>query len=132
MVNWSEKYKSGDFSIAIVGNSKISNELSRITNHKLNGGQKYDVQTYRKINEMNGFHHIVFIDNCQCNELSDLLNSANNKGSLIVTNKKGLLEYGSVINFIEKNQRYTFEINPETASNYDLQISSQLANMAMK
>ena len=48
---------------------------------------------------------------------------------LIITHKSGWADLGSVINFYLENEKLRFEINPKTAKDQELELSSQILRL---
>jgi hypothetical protein len=52
------------------------------------------------------------------------------KGTLVVTEKGGLLEKGAAINLVIKNKKIAFEVKKSNISKYNLSYSTDLTSLA--
>jgi hypothetical protein len=129
-INWPEENKSGDFVISIIGSKELSNEMTRLTQNMKVGMQPIEIKTYNTINDLSGFQHIVFVANRQSSKLNLLLQKVNGSSTLIVTETEGLIERGSMINFVSVNGLMQFEMNMESLKKKKLMASSALEKMA--
>jgi hypothetical protein len=129
-INWPEENKLGDFIIAIIGNKDVFNEMSKLTQNMRVGMQPMVVKFFGTVAELNGFQHIVFVDEWQSSKMKLLLQKTSGNNTLIVTETEGLIERGSMINFISVNGLMQFEMNLENLKKNNLMASSVLEKMA--
>lgn len=130
-INWPPENKSGDFIIAIVGSKELYNEMTKLTQNMRVGMQPIQMKLYNTVNELDGYQHIVFIDSWQSGKMDLLLKKVTGKSTLIVTETEGLIDRGSMINFIEVNGLMHFEMGKENLKKNNLMASSVLEKMAI-
>lgn len=130
MIDRPDKYKTGDFQIAVNGKREVPEELEKITVNKLNENQRYKVDFFKKADDFTGFYHIIFISDWQSTKIDDILTKTQQKSSLIETEKSGLLHHGAAINFIPVNGLMTFELSKSNCLKNNLKINSRLETLA--
>lgn len=127
-VQWPNSSQSGDFVIGVVGNSPIYDELMKITDGKMAGSQKIVVTRFKSAEA---------ITNCQMLFVSSHVNFESiqaktaGKPVLLITEKAGLAQKGSNINFVIKENKWRFELNENATRNAGLKISAELAKLAI-
>jgi len=119
-VDWPKEDKTGDFIIGVYGDETIYKQLSTSYTGKLIGGQPIKVIRYISSSEIKS-------KSSQVEAISKKIKSNN---SLVITNKNGLLTSGSIINFIVKQNKLTFEINKSKAEKTNLIIGQTLTKLA--
>jgi hypothetical protein len=130
-INWPEENKSGDFVITIVGDKELFTEMTRLTQNMKVGLQPIVIKYFSTVNEVSGYQQIVFVDNWQSNKISNLVQKTSGSHTLIVTETEGLIEKGSMINFVPINGVMKFEMNREIIRKNNLMASSVLEKMAI-
>jgi hypothetical protein len=127
-IQWPPAQQTGDFVIAVVGNSPVYDELEKITINKMVGNQKIVVKKYRSVGE---------IDNCQIlyvpgNASFDAVyEKIKGKPVLMITEKTGLAQKGSGINFIMQDSKWKFELNESATQHAGLKVSKELSKLAI-
>jgi hypothetical protein len=130
-VQWPESMSQNTIKIAVYGS---------FNQYKVLIGELMDKSIYNKNIEVYNLvrfddlslinYHMVFIANSACNESTVEQVRGLAKGSLIITEKEGSLEYGSVINFIKRDQKLHFEISEENARTQGLKVTANLLHLA--
>jgi hypothetical protein len=129
LVEWPVAYRSGAFTIGILGSSTVADELELYTKGKKVGSQDVQIVHYKAIEDLN-LCHILFVPFSKSKQLPDILRITQGKSILIVTEKSGALTEGSSINFIIQEDKLKFEMKAENASKRGIKISSKLEEMA--
>jgi hypothetical protein len=115
--DWPDEYKSGDFIIDIIGHESVFIKLKELTATKKVGAQSIIIRNYSDIS-MIGKCHILFVGHWQSRFLPQILEKIGNRSTLIVTEKEGLINEGSAINFIIKEGNIKFEFKRSNALKY--------------
>jgi hypothetical protein len=131
-VNWPFDYKVGDFIIAVVGDKEVYIELQTMVTGKTVGIQNMEVRFYKSADEISGYHHIVYLSEEQSGALSKVVSKLGGKGTLMVTEKEGMLKSGAAIDFTSVDGLMKFEMSKSNFDKYGLQVSSFLEKMAYK
>jgi len=129
-VNWPFDYKVGDFVIAVVGDKAVFAELQNMVTGKAVGVQPMVVKFYKSADEVTGYHHIIYLSEGQSNSISRIVSKAASKGTLMVTEKEGMLKSGAAIDFVNVDGLMKFELSKGNFDKYGLQVSSFLEKMA--
>jgi hypothetical protein len=129
-ISWPSSKSRGNFVIAVIGETKLTNELQRMAKLKTVGGRKIQIKKYSSMNEFTDAHILVLPIGS-----SDLLSQAIRKAGkdcLIVTQKEGLARLGSYINFVSVNGKPRFELNNGAISRSELRVANQLKAIAIQ
>ncbi|MBN8703289.1 MAG: YfiR family protein [Bacteroidetes bacterium] len=130
-IDWPQEYKSGNFTIAIVGsNPSLIAELTKMASTKKAGFQDFEVKQLTSISSKDKYH-ILFISPDTEISVSDISSKLKGKSTLLVTEKTGLAKQWSAINFVVKDNKQKFELNSANAEKYKLKISSNLKSLAL-
>ncbi len=132
LTDWPSNYKKGDFIIGVLSkDNKVYGELKKKYEDKRIGGQDIRIVNYANVGEIDKVN-LLFLDKSQ----SSLINSVNEKiksqSTLLVTNKTGYLNKGAIINFVEVNNKQSYEINVRNAKKKKLILASKLIELAIK
>ena len=127
--DWPDEYKSGDFIIDVIGHESVFIKLKELTDTKKVGSQDIVIRNYSDITLI-GKCHILFIGYWQSRFLPQILDKIGDRSTLIVTEKEGLINEGSAINFIIKEGVIKFEFKKSNAQKYGLKYDPRIIDMA--
>jgi hypothetical protein len=130
-INWPEENKSGDFVITIVGDKEVFTEMTKLAQNMRVGLQPIVVKFFNSVNEVSGYQQMVFVANWQSNKINTLVQKTSGSHTLIVSETEGLIDKGSMINFIPVDGIMKFEMNKESLRKNNLMASSALEKMAV-
>ena len=130
LVNWPASYQSGDFVIAVLGNSPIIKDLEDIAKAKKAGAQTIVVKKIGSASEI-GNAQIVFIPDGQKGKLGDVVTQTASTSALIISESSGLAAKGSVINFILVDEKLRFELNESKATAKSLKLAPNLVKLGI-
>lgn len=74
--------------------------------------------------------HVVFISASEAQRVRSILKVLNTRPVLTIGDTEGFAEAGSIVNFINKNNKIRFEINLDASRKAGLKMSSQLLELA--
>jgi hypothetical protein len=129
-VDWPQKYKSGEFSIGILGDKSFYDQLKQSYTGKLIGGQKIEVIFYNSISEVKS-PHLLYVSPYDKKIAIELAKKLKKDKTLIIGEEKGLLEDGIIINFLSRDSKLAFEISKSNAQKKELIISQTLTRLAV-
>jgi hypothetical protein len=130
-IQWPAGQQSGDFVIGVLGNgANIVEELTKITANKTVGTQKIVVKKFKSAAEA-GTCHILFIPSSGSHNFDDVQNMLKGKPTLVITEKSGLAQKGSGINFILQDNKWKFELNEAATQASGLKVSRELTQLAI-
>lgn len=127
-IQWPAAQQSGDFVIAVVGNSPVFDELSKITVNKAVGSQKIVVKKYASPGDLDNCQ-IVFVPGT--GNFEAVQEKLKGKAVLVITEKPGMARKGSGINFVMKDNKWKFELNEAMTQHAGLKVSKELAKLAI-
>ncbi|NPA36464.1 MAG: YfiR family protein [Chlorobi bacterium] len=130
-IGWPEETKQGDFVIGVVKNKEVAEWLRNLSKGKKFGFQNVVIKEFRSPED---------VTDCQVLYVSSAVNlpkyaqtlveKVGGKNTLIISERNGATKYGSMINFVIKDNKLKFEIQKRNAAQFGLQISSKLGGMA--
>ena len=114
-IEWPSSYQQGDFEIEILGDSPIQKYFE-----EWQLGRKVNLQNIKvkKVSSPSSVQkpHIIYIPLERSKDIGTVVKKLAGKSSLIITEKEGMANQGSMINFIVVNSRVRFEINKGNAA----------------
>jgi hypothetical protein len=129
-VQWPDYDKSGEFVIGVIGNNDMYNTLNAWYGGKAKGTKTYVIKKFNSAAEVENCH-VVFIDKAKSGEFDAVHNKVKGKGTLVVTDRNGLGEKGSCINFKKVDEKLRFELNQQAIDASNLKVSGALSSMAI-
>jgi hypothetical protein len=130
LIKWPEANTQGDFIFGILGTEEVYNDLQHLTIGKKVGSQPIVVKLFKEPNQITACH-VLFIANNKLGQFNEVLNRVQNKSSLIVTEKKGMLNSGSTIDFVLAGDKLRYMVSEENAKKNNLVLSRNLQDMAL-
>jgi len=129
-VQWPDHAGSGEFVIGVVGNADIYNTLNGWYGGKPRGSKTYVIKKFNSASDVTDCH-VLYIDKSKSGEFEIVNNKVKGKGTLVITDKNGLGEKGSAINFKMVDNKLKFELNQRAIEASNLKVSGALSSMAI-
>jgi hypothetical protein len=129
-VQWPDHTDGGEFVIGVIGNTDVYNTLNAWYAGKPKGTKTYTIKKFNNAADVTDCQ-VVFLDKSKSGEFESLNNKVKGKGTLIITDKNGLGEKGSAINFKTIDNKLKFELNQKAIEASNLKVSSTLSSMAI-
>lgn len=125
-IQWPDAYRSGDFIIGVLGDTPLKKQLDNLATSKKINSRTIVVKQFQTVEEMTPTHLLFIPSGSECQKkLEDaVIKIGHRQGTLIVTEHEGILDKGSVINFILRQNKIRFEINDEIAERYGFKVSA--------
>jgi len=120
-IDW-PSYEGTSFIIAVLGDSPITGELETISKIKSVGKLSIEVRKINSASEV-GNARIVFVPGAKKKTLVELSQACAGKAVLIISDEAGG-NFG--INFIEVNQKQSFQISKSNIEAHHLKVNSNL------
>jgi hypothetical protein len=130
LIKWPETNSQSDFVFGVFGNQEVYNSLVTITSGKKVGTQPIVVKLFNNPKEITSCH-VIFISNNKLDQFNEVLGRMQNKSSLIVTEKQGMISSGSTIDFVVADNKLRYMVSEENARKNNLVLSRNLQDMAM-
>lgn len=115
--------KTGDYKISIVGDSKLYQELQKFHGAKTPTGQVISIVEVNNIEDATD-SRMVFLASGKSSKIDEIKSLSNS--TLIVTERNGMIDNGSCINFINRGNKVSFEISEEACNAQNIKVSSKL------
>jgi len=129
-VQWPDHATTGEFIIGVVGSTDIYNTLNGWYGGKPRGSKTYIIKKFNSAAEVTDCH-VLYIDKSKSGEFDNVNDKLKGKGTLIITDKSGLGEKGSSINFKLVDNKLKFELNQKAIEASNLKVSGALSSMAI-
>ena len=128
-VQWPEA-GSNELVIGIVGNANILNTMNTYYKGSKTGTKTIVVKKLLAPSDADDCQ-VVFIDKTKSGDFDAFNNRLKGKSTLIITDKNGLGEKGSGINFKVVGSKLKFELNQKAIESANLRVASSLSSMAI-
>jgi YfiR/HmsC-like len=115
--------------ICVLGQDPFGEELRNITNEKTVNGRKFEVREVADLQLAKGCH-ILFIASSEKAQFKPILEGLRGTYALTVSDTRGFVEQGGMINFVLENDRVQFEVSRRAVEQAGLKISSKLLIVA--
>jgi hypothetical protein len=129
LIEWPADYKTGDFTIGVIGSAEVFNELKNYVSSKMVGSQPIKVVKYNSAAEISKCH-ILFVSYGKTKDLPDITAKLGKGSTLLVTENKSAIEKGAAVNFLIIEDKLKFELKTSNATSVGLKVHSNLENMA--
>ncbi|MCS6973784.1 MAG: YfiR family protein [Cyclobacteriaceae bacterium] len=129
-VQWPDHSEGGEFVIGVIGNADVYNTLSTWYGGKPRGNKTYVIKKFNSAADVTDCH-VVFIDKSKSSEFEAVNTKVKGKGTLVITDKAGLGEKGSAINFRFVDDKLKFELNQKAVEAANLKVAGSLTSMAI-
>jgi len=129
-IEWPQSYRQEDFVIGVLGETPLTEELTKMASSKKVLGQSILVKNYKSSAEI-GKCHILYIPAGSNIPFSTIVGKVSGYSTLLVTDTPGMAAKGSAINFVVMQNRQKFELNESNAVKYKLKVSNSLEALAI-
>ncbi|MFM8913545.1 MAG: YfiR family protein [Flammeovirgaceae bacterium] len=130
MVQWPDDYRTGDFEIAVLGDSPFFDQLTDMATKKKLGDRTIKIVKLVSLAEFKKSHILILPAN-QSGTLADALKKVGTNSTLVVTEQDGLGAKGTDINFVIKDNKLAFELNQATLAKHKLKAVNELIRLAI-
>ena len=123
---------TGEFKITVFGNSRVYQELQKISTSKKINGRSIAVKKAMNVSEI-GETDLLFVSLGKSGAIGEIMTTTNGRPIMVVGEKKGLYEKGACISFyVGEDSKLRFQINDQELSNRNLKMAQSLKGMAFK
>ena len=129
-VQWPPEGAGSEFVIGVIGNNDMYNTLQTWYGGKPRGGQTFVVKKFSSASEVTDCQ-VLYIDKSKSNEFDIASTKLKGKSTLVITDKNGMGEKGSAINFKTVENKLKFELNQKAIEASNLKVSGALSSMAI-
>ena len=111
--------------IGVIGSPAIVGELNAIASKKTVGSQSIKVKEVSASDDMAKLH-IVYVAEGKSGDAEGIAGRIKGKGVVLITDKSGLAQTTSGINYIKQDGKQKFEVNQKHLEEEGVKVSSQL------
>lgn len=129
-VQWPDHSQPGEFVIGVVGNDDLYETLSSWYGGKARGTKTYVIKRFKSASDVTNCH-VVFVDKAKSNEFDAIRGKTRGHETLVITDKPGLGQKGSGINFRNVDNKLRFELNQRAIESANLKVAGALTSMAI-
>jgi hypothetical protein len=130
-IRWASFNSDYKFVIGVVGNRNDFQYFQSVASKKdLILNRPVEVRYFKCMDDIQGCDLIYISEDCQL-EFKRILERIHNQPVLIVSGAQGYGKAGSIINFVDKEGKITFELNQKQAELRGLFLSDALKNLAI-
>ena len=131
-VEWpQEALSSPEFTIAVLGDDDVVQELQRILPQRQLKNRPARVRRIKRIEEL-GDSQILFVGPQFNDELKSVIARVATRPVLVVTSSDHGLEEGSCVNFLFSDRHVRFEVSTTAAEHVGLKVSAELLSVAVR
>ena len=127
---WPASAQSGDFIIEVLGRSPLADELERVVTNKMVGMQKIIIRRVASPDQIIAGHMVV-VPSTESRHFETVQARLKGKPSLLITEKPGLGQKGSGINFVIRQDKWSYELNQATLAENGLKVSVEISKLAI-
>jgi len=131
LIQWPAGNQTGDFVIGVIGNDNLYTSLITFVANKKVGTQPIVIKKFDNPESLTRCH-IIFVGNSKVSAFEEVISRLRGSNSLIITEKKGMINMGSAIDFFMDQDKLKFVINSVNAQKYNLTVSKSLEDMAYR
>jgi len=127
---WPNEAEAGDFTVGVIGEDNLFELLKARYDGKPKGTKKYVIKKLSSAADASACQ-VVYVGKAKSGEFESINTSVKGKGALVITDKNGLGEKGSAINFKTVDNKLKFELNQKAIDASNLKVSGALSSMAI-
>jgi hypothetical protein len=131
LIQWPSGSMTGEFIIGVIGDNEVYSSLSSFVANKKVGSQSIVVKKFDDPQSISRCQ-ILFVGDSKIARFPEVINKIQGFNSLLITEKRGMINSGSAIDFILVEDKLKFVMNTENAVKYNLTVSKSLEDMAYK
>lgn len=132
LVAWPADYQTGDFVVAVYGNSPMFAEVQEMAATKRAGNQPIVARNFSAVDDISRCH-ILYVPSNQNRRIEEIVAQlkAKNIKALVVTDSRNAIRSGAVINFTIVDSRQRFELSQDNAKAMGLTPGGEIARLAI-
>jgi|SRR5690606_12789341 len=115
--------------VGILGEDPFGRHLEEATEGEENNGRPLIIRHFDTEEEIEACH-VLFINLPEPVQTKQMLEKLQGKSVLTVSDRKGFLEAGGMVQLVQADNKIHFQINPDASSAADLKVSSKLLRVA--
>jgi len=129
-VEWPEDEKSEKFTIGIYGNTNIIPQIQILAAKNKIHNKEVEMVKFDEIKDITAVN-MLFVPLEYSSQLSEIKDKVKGKSVLIITEKEGIGNQGSSVNFVQRKGKPAFELNKSALEEANLKVSDELLRFAI-
>lgn len=130
-IEWPKEYRTGEFVIAVIGDSPVTADLKVLAATKKANGQTIVIKKYASVADVEKCH-VLYISSGKSSVLKAAMEKTKNSSTLVIAEREGLAKKGAGINFVTlEDDTLKFELNKKAIETHNLKISMMLVSMGL-
>ena len=121
---------TGERVIGVIGSSEATEALRKMATTKSVGNTRIVVKSFPSAAALTSCH-VIFLTDSASDQLANITAKTNGKPVLLITEKPGLIEKGSGINFVTVGGKMAFELHQKQLKDAGLKVSGNLLKLAI-
>jgi hypothetical protein len=122
-------HSSSPFIIGVVGQDPFGASLEKAVSGKTMSNRPIVIRRFRRVSDIEQCH-VLFISDSERERLAKVLDRAEGRATLTVSEIEGFTARGGMINFVVESKKVRFDINAAAAERVRLRISAKLLQLA--
>jgi hypothetical protein len=131
LIQWPTGSTTGEFVIGVIGDNEVYSSLVSFVANKKVGAQSIIVKKFNDPQSISRCQ-ILFVGDSKISKFPEVISKIQGYNSLLITEKRGMINSGSAIDFVLVEDKLKFVMNAENAEKYNLIVSKSLEDMAYK
>ena len=120
---------SAPLCIGVLGDDPFGNILDTTINGEKIDGHPLVIRRFHRLEEVQDCQ-VLFISRSETRRMRQILDALKGRSVLTIGEVDGFCKAGGIIRFVTEQNKIRFRINPETAKNSSLTVSSKLLRLA--
>lgn len=129
-IEWPEEYKQGNFVIGLLGETAITEELTKVAATKKAVNQTIEIKKFNSIKDVSECH-MLYVSSGNSGDLASAIQKTKGRSTLVITEQEGYAAQGAGISFKVVENRQKFEINKANIQNRKMIVGSALLSLAI-
>jgi hypothetical protein len=132
-IEWPVERNHEGFVVGFIGETPAQSEFRRVTENKKIDGKSILLKSFQVNDKSLHYSDMIYIaenKKLSPDEIKMISDNLKEHPVLIITEKKGLLQYGSMINLIVTDDKLRFQINKTLIQSRKMKVSSELLRLA--
>ncbi len=129
-IDWPDDDTNTDFNIAVLNDNTMYQLLKSTLENAERKGRKILISKINASDDIDDFQ-VVYIPRNQSKHFATLHKKSTDLNLLFITDKNGIIEEGSCINFKTKGNKLRFEINLKVLEERGLKVAGRLKQVAI-
>ena len=129
-VEWPEDVDSEKFTIGVYGNTNIIPQIQLLAAKKTIQDKEVVLVKFDELKDITAVN-MLFVPLEYSSQLSQIKERVKGKPVLIITEKEGIGNQGSAVNFVQREGKPAFELNKSALEEANLKVSDELLRFAI-